>query len=90
MHTDACKSGFGAILLQQGEDEKFHPIHYWSKKTSALEEKYCNYELEVLAVIEALKKFWNYFLGTKFKIYTDCSAFTKTEDKKELSPKVAR
>ena len=41
-------------------------------------------------MIEALKKFRNYLLGNKFKIYTDCSAFTKTLDKKELSPKVAR
>ena len=54
----------------------------------ALEEKFCRYELEVLAMIEALKKFRNYLLGTKFKIYTDCSAFMKTLDKKELSPKV--
>ena len=90
LHTNACTSGFGAILLQQGEDEKFYPIHYWSKKTSVLEEKYCSYELEVLAVVEALKKFHIYLLGTKFKIYTDCSAFTKTLDKKELSPKFSR
>ena len=90
LHTNACNSGFGAILLRQGEDENFHPIHYWSKKTSVFEEKYCSYELEVLAVIEALRKFHNYLLGTKFKIYTDCSGFMKTLDKKELSPKVSR
>ena len=90
LHTDASKLGLGAILLQRGEDGKLHPIHYWSKKTSVLEEKFCSYELEVLAAIEALKKFRDYLLGTKFKIYTDCSAFTKKLDKKELSSKVAK
>ncbi|GFV42144.1 transposon Tf2-9 polyprotein [Trichonephila clavipes] len=55
LHTDACKLGLGAVLLQQGEDGRFYPIHYMSKKTSIQEEKLCSYELEVLAVIEAQK-----------------------------------
>ncbi|GFS93104.1 transposon Tf2-9 polyprotein [Trichonephila clavipes] len=58
LHTDACKLGLGAVLLQQGEDGRLS-IHYMSKKTSIQEEKLCSYELEVLAVIEALKKFRN-------------------------------
>ncbi|GFU83203.1 hypothetical protein TNCV_3738141 [Trichonephila clavipes] len=90
LHTDACKLGLGAVLLQQGEDGRFYPIHYMSKKTSIQEEKLCSYELEVLAVIEALKKFRNYLLGRKFRIQTDCAAFAKTLDKKELTPKMAR
>ncbi|GFU44294.1 transposon Tf2-8 polyprotein [Trichonephila clavipes] len=90
LHTDACKLGLGAVLLQQGEDERFYPIHYMSKKTSIQEEKLCSYELEVLAVIEALKKFRNYLLGRKFRIQTDCAAFAKTLYKKELTPKMAR
>ncbi|GFW64301.1 retrovirus-related Pol polyprotein from transposon 17.6 [Trichonephila clavipes] len=61
-----------------------------SKKTSIQKEKLCSYELEVLAVIEALKKFRNYLLGRKFRIQTDCAAFAKTLDKKELTPKMAR
>ncbi|GFX58931.1 transposon Tf2-11 polyprotein [Trichonephila clavipes] len=89
LHTDACKLGLGAVLLQ-GEDGRFYPIHYMSKKTSIQEEKLCSYELEVLAVIEALKKFRNYLLERKFRIQTDCAAFAKTLDKKELTPKMAR
>ncbi|GFU87647.1 transposon Ty3-I Gag-Pol polyprotein [Trichonephila clavipes] len=61
-----------------------------SKKTSIQEEKLCSYELEVLAVIEVLKKFRNYLLGRKFRIQTDCAAFAKTLGKKELRPKMAR
>ncbi|GFX40198.1 retrovirus-related Pol polyprotein from transposon 17.6 [Trichonephila clavipes] len=90
LHTDACKLGLGAVLLQQGEDGRFYPIHYMSIKTSIQEEKLCSYELEVLEVVEALKKFRNYLLGRKFRLQTDCAAFAKTLDKKELTPKVAR
>ncbi|GFV18893.1 transposon Tf2-9 polyprotein [Trichonephila clavipes] len=90
LHTDACKLGLGAVLLQPGEDGRFYPIHYMSKNTPIQEEKLCSYELEVLAVIEALKKFRNYLLGRKFRIKTHCAAFAKTLDKKELTPKIAR
>ncbi|GFT60960.1 hypothetical protein TNCV_4092471 [Trichonephila clavipes] len=44
-------------------------------------EKYDSYELEVLAIINALKKFRVYLLGQHFKIVTDCSAFQKTMQK---------
>ncbi|GFU63799.1 retrovirus-related Pol polyprotein from transposon 17.6 [Trichonephila clavipes] len=90
LYTDACKLGLGSVLLQQGEDGRFYPIHYMSKKNSIQEEKLCSYELEVLAVIEALKKFRNYLLGRKFRIQTDCAAFAKNLDQKELTPKMAR
>ncbi|GFT49336.1 transposon Tf2-9 polyprotein [Trichonephila clavipes] len=90
LHTHASKFGYGAILLQQSDDSKLHPVHYFSKKTTPQEEKYSSYELEVLAVIESLKKFRNYLVGNKFKIVTDCSAFQKTMSKKQLTPKIAR
>ncbi|GFX90852.1 transposon Tf2-9 polyprotein [Trichonephila clavipes] len=86
-----CKLlGFGAVLLQKSDDGLFHPIHYFSRKTTVQQEKYSSYELEVLAIIEALKKFRSYLLGTKFKIITDCDAFQKTMHKKDLPAKIAR
>ncbi|GFT90541.1 transposon Ty3-I Gag-Pol polyprotein [Trichonephila clavipes] len=61
-----------------------------SKKTSDHERKYTSFELEVLAVVEALKKFRIYVLGTSFKIITDCDALVKTLSKKELNPPTAQ
>lgn len=90
LHTDASSHGFGAVLLQQAEDGTLHPIHYMSRKTTPTQSKYSSYELEALAVVEALKKFRNYLLGNKIKIVTDCSAFQKTLEKRDLAPKVAR
>ncbi|GFT24632.1 transposon Tf2-11 polyprotein [Trichonephila clavipes] len=90
LHTDASQQGYGAVLLQEAEDGKLHPVQYMSQKTTPAEEKYSSYELEVLAVVNALKKFRTYLLGNHFKIITDCSAFQKTMDKKDLVTRVAR
>ncbi|GFX77879.1 retrovirus-related Pol polyprotein from transposon 17.6 [Trichonephila clavipes] len=38
LHTDACKQGYGAILLQEAEDGELHPVYYMSKKTNTAEE----------------------------------------------------
>ncbi|GFS51926.1 retrovirus-related Pol polyprotein from transposon 17.6 [Trichonephila clavipes] len=90
LHTDAYKQGYGAILLQEAGDGKLHPVYYMSKKTNTAEEKYDSYELEVLAIINALKKFRIYLLGQHFKIVYDCSAFQKTMQKKELITRIVR
>lgn len=91
IHTDASKFGFGAVLLQKDQgDCLLHPVMYMSRKTKPCEEKYHSYELEVLAVIEALKKWRVYVLGLKVKIITDCNAFAMTMKKKEVPLRVAR
>ncbi|GFV52891.1 transposon Tf2-11 polyprotein [Trichonephila clavipes] len=41
-------------------------------------------------MVEALKKFRIYVLGTSFKIITDCNALVKTLSKKDLNPRRAR
>lgn len=91
LHTDASKDGYGAILLQRdSSDQLLHPIYYASGKTTPAEEKYTSYELEVLAIIKALKRFRVYLLGIPFKIVTDCRAFALTMSKKDLCVRVAR
>jgi hypothetical protein len=66
LETNACATGLGAILMQQGR-----PLAFYSKslgpKTSALS----IYEKEALAIFEALKKWRHYFLGNKVIIKTD-------------------
>ncbi|GFX00569.1 transposon Tf2-6 polyprotein [Trichonephila clavipes] len=91
IHTDASMDGLAAVLLQRSpDDNSLHPIYYMSRKTSETERKYTSYELEVLAIIEALKKFKVYILGMPFKIITDCNAITKTMSKKDLNTRIAR
>jgi len=91
LHTDASQDGIGAILLQRSPtDNRLHPVQYMSRKSQPAERKYKSYELEVLAVTEALEKFRIYLLGRKFKIVTDCAAFTQTMRKREVSPRIWR
>lgn len=91
LHTDASVEGYGAVLLQKSpKDNQMHPIYYMSKKTTSIERNYHSYYLEILAIAEAVKKFRVYLLGIRFKIITDCSALTKTLQKKDLPPRVAR
>lgn len=91
LHTDASKQGYGATLLQKKSTEKyFHPVYYLSYKTTEAEKKWCSYELEIFAIIKAIKKFRVYLLEIKFKIVTDCQAIQRTLFKGNLPPKVAR
>ncbi|GFU73234.1 retrovirus-related Pol polyprotein from transposon 17.6 [Trichonephila clavipes] len=91
IHTDASTNGLAAVLFQRSlDDNSLHPIYNMSRKTSETERKYTSYELEVLAIIEALKKFKVYILGMPFKIITDSNAFTKTMSKKDLNSRIAR
>ena len=67
-----------------------HPVHFYSKKNSRDEEKYHSYELEILALVKALKKFRVYLLGMQFTVVTDCKAFTNSMTKDILNDKVLR
>lgn len=90
LHTDASRYRLGAILLQKNADDgAFHPIYYTSWKTTSLEERYTSYELELLAIIKALKKFRIYFLGTPVKIVTDYKAFAMTLKKKDMCLRIS-
>jgi len=91
VHCDASMFGYGAVLMQRNsEDQQLHPIEYMSRKTTPAEQKYHSYELEVLAVVSALKKWRVYILGCKFKIVTDCKAFSMTMNKNDVPPRIAR
>lgn len=91
LHTDASMYGYGAILLRRdSEDQLLHLVYFASGKTTPAEEKYTSYELEVLAIIKALKRFRVYLFGIPFKIVTNCRAFTLTMSKRDLCVRVAR
>ncbi|XP_041674418.1 uncharacterized protein LOC121530071 [Drosophila eugracilis] len=90
-YLDASKYGFGGVLMQRdSEDQQFHPIEFMSRKTNGCEEKYSSYELEVLAIVNALKKWRVYLLGKPFTVISDCNAFALTIKKDDLPPRVAR
>jgi transposase InsO family protein len=86
VHTDASSQGLGAIILQKQPDDTFKPITYFSRCTTPAEKYYHSFELETLAVVEALKQFSFYLLGLHFTIVTDCAAVRYTFPNATLFP----
>jgi hypothetical protein len=56
--TDAPKEGLGGVLMQDGR-----VIAYISRKLRRLEENYATHDLELLAIIYALKAWRHYLFG---------------------------
>ncbi|MCO5551438.1 hypothetical protein L7F22_004941 [Adiantum nelumboides] len=64
--VDACAKGVGGILRQEG-----HPIAYESRQLRIHERNYPTHDLELLAVVHALKKWRHYLLSQIFELVTD-------------------
>ncbi|KAK9703421.1 Reverse transcriptase (RNA-dependent DNA polymerase) [Popillia japonica] len=90
VHTDASKDGLAGILVQKDDDEALKPIAFFSRQTSQAENNYHSYELESLAVVEALERFRVYLLGRQFKVVTDCNSLKTIMKKRDLLPRIAR
>jgi len=56
--TDACNEGLGGVLTQEG-----HVIAYESRELKIHENNYASYDLELAAVIHALKMWRHYLIG---------------------------
>jgi len=75
-HIEADSSDFasGAVLSQQlPEEEKWHPVAFYSKSLSLVERNYEIHDKEMLAIIHALEE-WKHFLeGARHlvEIWTD-------------------
>lgn len=59
--VDACGSGIGGVLSQQG-----HPIEYFSEKLSSSRQAWSTYEQELYALVRALKQWEDYHLSKEF------------------------
>eukprot|EP00253_Pinus_taeda_P020615 PITA_20615 len=64
--TDASKEGLGCVLMQEGR-----VIAYASRKLRTHEENYATHDLEMAAIVYALKIWRHYLLGRKFDLRTD-------------------
>uniref|UniRef100_A0A8C3P213 Gypsy retrotransposon integrase-like protein 1 n=1 Tax=Chrysemys picta bellii TaxID=8478 RepID=A0A8C3P213_CHRPI len=53
--TDASERGIGAVLMQEGPDQQFHPVVFLSKKLSERESHWSVLEKECYAVVYALE-----------------------------------
>lgn len=89
VHTDASSLGIGAALLQK-DNGVVQPVAYFSRRTTDYESRYHSYDLETLAIVEAIEHFRVYLYGVHFTVFTDCNSVRATALKKNLHPRVAR
>jgi hypothetical protein len=66
IYCDASKTGLGCVLMQDNR-----VIAYASRALRTHEQNYPTHDLELAAVINALKIWRHHLLGTKCHIYTD-------------------
>jgi len=60
--ADSLDFATGAVLSQQSTaDRKWHPVAFYSKSLSSVEQNYEIYDKEMLAIIHALEE-WRHFL----------------------------
>jgi hypothetical protein len=66
IYYDASGHGLGCVLMQDG-----HVIAYASRELRKHEEKYPTLELELAAVVHALKIWRHYIIGKRCEVYSD-------------------
>ncbi|GKA95026.1 putative reverse transcriptase domain-containing protein, partial [Tanacetum coccineum] len=85
VYCDASHQGMGAVLMQR---EKV--IAYASRQLKPNEENYTTHDLELGAVVFALKIWRHYLYGTKCTVFTDHKSLQHILNKKELNMRQRR
>ncbi|GJR92287.1 putative reverse transcriptase domain-containing protein [Tanacetum coccineum] len=84
-YCDASKKGLGAVLMQR---EKV--ISYASRQLKIHEKNYTTHDLELGAVVFALKIWRHYLYGTKCTVFTDHKSLQHILNQKELNMRQRR
>lgn len=75
VETDACATGIGAVLMQEG-----HPVAFYSKALSVNNQKLSIYEKEFLAIMMAVDRWRPYLSRGSFTIKTDHKSLCHLQD----------
>ncbi|GKF15245.1 putative reverse transcriptase domain-containing protein, partial [Tanacetum coccineum] len=85
VYYDASNQGLGCVLMQRGK-----VIAYASRQLKIHEKNYTMHDLELGAVVFALKTWRHYLYGSKSVIYTDHKSIQHIFDQKELNMRQRR
>ncbi|GKD41521.1 putative nucleotidyltransferase, ribonuclease H, partial [Tanacetum coccineum] len=85
VYCDASNQGLGCVLMQRGK-----MITYASRQLETHEKNYTTHDLELGAVVFALKIWRHYLYSTKSVIYTDHKSLQHIFDQKELNMRQRR
>jgi len=92
LEVDASGYAVGAVLLQRKGDGKKHPIGYYSATLNEAQRNYDIYDLELLAIVMALKNWRPLLVGSPHKIiiYSDHLNLQYWRLPQRISRRVAR
>ncbi|GJY79777.1 putative reverse transcriptase domain-containing protein [Tanacetum coccineum] len=85
VYCDASHKGYGSVLMQRKK-----LIAYASRQLKKHEENYTTHDLELDAVVFALRLWRHYLYGTKCTMYTDHKSLQYILDQKELNMRQRR
>lgn len=85
LYTDASIVGLGCVLMQNGQ-----VIAYASRKLKIHEKNYPTHDLELAAIVYALKIWRHYLYGERFTIYSDHKSLKYLFSQKELNMRQRR
>ncbi|KAL0556761.1 hypothetical protein IC582_005277 [Cucumis melo] len=85
IYSDASKKGLGCVLMQQGK-----VVAYASCQLKSHEQNYPTHDLELAAVVFALKIWRHYLYGEKIQIFTDHKSLKYFFTQKELNMRQRR
>ena len=74
IYAAASQIAIRAILKQHDTEGILRPIAFYSRSLKNYEQNYSITELECLAVVDTLGKFYHYIFGKKIIIHTDYAA----------------
>jgi ribonuclease HI len=92
LEVDASGFAVGAVLLQKKEDRKRHPIGYYSATLNEAERDYNIYNLELLAIVKALRHWRPLLAGSPhdIRVFSDHMNLQYWRDPWKISRWVAR
>ncbi|KAI3764894.1 hypothetical protein L2E82_14911 [Cichorium intybus] len=85
VYSDASNRGLGCVLMQRGK-----VIAYASRQLKEPETRYAMHDLELAAIVFALKIWRHYLYGTKCTLYTDHKSLQYVFSQKELNMRQSR
>ena len=85
VHTDASGVGLGCVLMQNDK-----VIAYGSRQLKDHEKKYATHDLELAAVVLALKMWRHYLYGEKFEVHSDHKSLQYLFTQNELNNRQRR
>jgi len=83
--TDACGQGLGGVLMQDN-----HVICYESRKLKEHEKNYATHDIELAAIVHALKMWRHYLMDRRFEIKIDHCGLKYLFDQPTLNARQAR